>query len=120
MMVFVYGTLKSGHYNHRCISIDASNKRIFDDAYVLGEMFDLGAFPAITKGNKPIFGEVWDVSPETLKRLDHLEGHPDHYIRVKVPLLGDAKETVWAYVMPKERLPQRAVPMPVGNWPMRR
>lgn len=82
-------------------------------------MYDLGAFPAITEGKKPIQGEVWEVDQETLERLDHLEGHPNLYLRLQVPLLG-GKEKVWAYFLPEDRLPQRATPMPVGNWPMKR
>jgi gamma-glutamylcyclotransferase (GGCT)/AIG2-like uncharacterized protein YtfP len=126
MKLFVYGTLKSGHYNHRAISMDKQNRLIFDDAFIQGQMFDLGAYPAVDiYGDKVVKGELWDISPETLNRLDHIEGHPHHYLRISVPLLGNPYsmskyEKVLTYHMPKSRLPKNAVPMPVGNWPLKR
>jgi gamma-glutamylaminecyclotransferase len=116
--VFVYGTLKKGHYNHRCISMDPTAKLVFDDAVVQADMYNLGAFPAITQGKGHVQGEVWLVSDLTLDRLDHLEGHPDFYKRKEIFFGG--KQKAWAYFMLKENLPKNAVPMPVGNWPIRR
>lgn len=120
--VFVYGTLKSNHYNHRALSIAPDSKLVFDDAFIQGTMYDLGPFPAVVpKAPGQVIGEVWDVSDETLDRLDHIEGVPLFYVREKVPLLGSTVgHDVWAYFLPKDRLPKRAVPMPVGNWPIKR
>lgn len=117
--VFVYGTLKSGHYNHRCISMDKTSKMVEEESFIVGQMFDLGAFPAVTPGHMPIKGEVWEVSDETLARLDHLEGHPDFYVRMEVPLMHSKDSLVWVYFIPHEYV-ARKKPMPVGNWPLKR
>lgn len=80
--VFVYGTLKKGFCNNRCIR---EGKLIGDGKTIeLYAMSDLGAFPAIdiTKAISNIKGEVWNVSPDTLfNSLDHLEGYPSFYNR---------------------------------------
>lgn len=126
-LVFVYGTLKTGHYNHRCLTLGGTSKRIFDDAFVKGHMYDLGPYPAvvITPGSQGVVkGEVWEVDDETLDRLDHLEGHPDFYERKEFYLTGEGGETsswiVWVYTMEPMDLPAKARPMPVGNWPIKR
>lgn len=117
--VFVYGTLKKGHYNHRCISMDKTAKLLIDDAFISAKMYDLGAFPAAVAGFSQVKGEVWDVDDETLERLDHLEGHPRHYCRRMMYIIGGSV-SAWVYLMDREKLPKNAVPMPVGNWPIKR
>jgi gamma-glutamylaminecyclotransferase len=117
--IFVYGTLKKGMPNHRLIADDTASKMVFDDALVKGRLYSLGQYPAIVPGEFGFTkGEVWEVSDETLLTLDHLEGHPDFYVRQEVSLLG-SWHMVWAYMLPKDRLPAHAVPMPVGNWLIR-
>ena len=79
--VFVYGSLKKGHWNNY----------LLDKEDFLGEattldyfaLFDNGSFPcAIGEGHKslraktlPIKGEVYSCSPYTLMHLDTLEGY---------------------------------------------
>lgn len=118
-LVFVYGTLKSGHYNHGIIKTDPTAKLILDDAFVQGQMYDLGQYPAIVpKTPGQSMGEVWDVSEATIRKMDSLESHPKLYVREEVPLLGCTTTwTTWAYFLPRDRLPSNAIPMPVGNWP---
>lgn len=41
----------------------------------------MGNFPAMKEGTDSIFGELYFISEETLKRLDILEGHPTYYQR---------------------------------------
>lgn len=130
-LVFVYGTLKTGHYNNRALTLSKTSKLIFDDAFVKGQMYDLGPYPAVvvTPGSESaVKGEVWEVDDETLARLDHLEGHPTFYLRQKLPLLSyshnpsvnkDAWQ-VWVYTMQAMELPAKARPMSVGNWPIKR
>lgn len=117
--VFVYGTLKTGHYNHRVLKIGGTSKLLVDDAYITGKMFDLGPYPVVTEGDRPVKGEVWLVDDNTLERLDHLEGHPRHYERQQVPLLYSSDFLVWVYRMKPSDIPARAVPMPVANWPLK-
>lgn len=115
--IFVYGTLKSGMPNHSLIADDKSSKMLFDDGIIRGRMYSLGQYPAIVPEDWGYCkGEVWEVSDEVLVMLDRLEEHPEFYVRQEVSLLESKEWKVWAYMMPKERLPKFAVPMPVGNW----
>ena len=115
-LVFVYGTLKQGHCNHRIMQMDdaAPSELVMRDATIKGDLYDLGPFPAAVESKSgKINGEVWDVSNQTVRHLDRLEGHPDFYKRKKVLILG-TNWHAWAYFMPEA--PKDAVPLPVGNW----
>jgi gamma-glutamylaminecyclotransferase len=71
--VFVYGSLLKGCGNHSLLG----------DSRLLGvtrtpkgfDMFDLGVFPGTIPGLGTVTGEVYEVSDETLRRLDRLEGY---------------------------------------------
>ena len=115
--VFVYGTLLKGEGNHWLLS----------DALFLGEvttlpiytLVHLGGFPGLlTSGRQGVRGEVYEVSRETLGRLDHLEGHPRFYRRMPVELASiEPLGEVEAYF-----LPPSYVRMPViesGDWRLR-
>lgn len=82
--VFVYGTLKKGHGNHRLLR----QSRYLGRCYVEGKwgMVNLGAFPAVVEAETPtkIFGEVYLIDTKTLMSLDILEGYPTFYTRTKV------------------------------------
>lgn len=82
MKVFVYGTLKQGFGNHEILG---DSKYLFSTKLNLKyAMIDTGSFPALVPSNKThgIFGEVYDVSLETLEELDWLEGVPHLYKRI--------------------------------------
>lgn len=77
--IAVYGTLKQGKENHRLLKDsqyigDGITAPVFD-------MVSFGGFPGIIKGEYPVLVEVYDVSPEQLRPIDYLEGHPDFYKR---------------------------------------
>jgi len=100
--IFVYGTLKCGESNHRLLAGKYLNVR---PAATHGLLFDLGFFPAAwLRGNRFIYGEVFEFEDveEVLPSLDRLEGHPNHYRRVLVPIFdsetleADGTEA-WAY-----------------------
>ena len=116
-LVFVYGTLKQGHSNHRIMHMDDESESalVMRDATIKGDLYDLGPFPGAveSKNGGKIVGEVWDVSNQTVRHLDRLEGHPDFYKRKKVPVLGTNWQA-WAYFLPE--VPENAVPMPAGSW----
>lgn len=81
--VFVYGTLKQGHYNHSHLE----NSLFLGNAQVKGELLDIGPFPALlgkeNDDSKPTWvqGEVFLVDNDTLARLDRLEGEGSLYHR---------------------------------------
>ena len=81
--VFVYGTLKQGHGNHRLLAESkclgtTHTKPAFT-------MLHLGGFPGVLlQGDTSIIGEVYEVDEITMKRIDRLEGYPSFYDRTKL------------------------------------
>merc|ERR1740124_267210 len=94
--VFVYGTLKRGHYNHKFLT--ASNS-ICLGRYTTSQTFPMVVdeyyvpylLPAIGSGRR-VTGEVYLVDSETFAALDGLEGFPDYYDRVQVDVHPVAEE----------------------------
>jgi gamma-glutamylcyclotransferase (GGCT)/AIG2-like uncharacterized protein YtfP len=89
MYIFVYGTLKKGDPNHARLegSRFVCATRTIEN-YV---MLDLGAFPGILKPEdishmpvSTIMGEIYQISDQILKELDHYEG--EWYYREEVHL----------------------------------
>ncbi|CUB10872.1 Gamma-L-glutamyl-butirosin B gamma-glutamyl cyclotransferase [Bacillus cereus] len=70
--VFVYGTLRkeqtNAHYMQGAICIA-------DEAWTYGELFDTNeGYPAMTYSNEEkVYGEVYEVNDEILRKLDELE-----------------------------------------------
>ena len=82
--LFVYGTLKRGFHNHGWLEEN--------DCYYLGDAFTkdnytllqdhYNGLPYVVKeSSNQIFGELYLVTEDLLKRLDVLEGHPIFYKR---------------------------------------
>ena len=88
-LLFVYGTLKQGCSNHLLLK----DARFIQTDSLVGRLYFFGhhSFPyAICanirfphyRGELPrILGEVYEVTPELLARLDRVEGVPNHYQR---------------------------------------
>lgn len=75
--VFVYGTLKSGG-QVRGLDLFGDHAEIQGKAkttYPDYHMHDLGAFPAVSRGEHFIQGEVWKVSLYAESRIDDIEGY---------------------------------------------
>lgn len=109
--LFVYGTLKRGFHNHVCLG---DNATYLGEAVLQGyQMFHLGGFPAIAKGEGEVIGEVYEIDDASFKRCDRLEGYPSFYNRSQVEVIydndaGEEREmTAWVYHFdkaPKSRL----------------
>ncbi len=91
MLVFVYGTLKRGFYNHGFLSSSvfvgvAATK----DKYPMINVEEY--FPYLindkNKGNY-VKGEIFEINGETLLKLDVLEGYPSLYNRENIELKMD-------------------------------
>lgn len=98
--VFVYGTLKKGHGNHRLLE----NSKFLGRCVINGKhrLVSLGGFPGLVAAEEEdaergVSGEVYQVNEETLLSLDFLEGHPRFYERRKVPT---PHKNAWAYFLP--------------------
>jgi gamma-glutamylaminecyclotransferase len=106
-LVFVYGTLKAGESNH---SYHLSGAQFVGKGTTLEQyaMHDNGGYPVVFKlGDKPVTGEVYEVSKSQLDKLDYLEGHPRFFkreqINVKVdePIALGEKECWMYFGVPK-------------------
>ena len=102
--VFVYGTLKQGHGNHRLLA----NSKFLGRCLVSGKhrLVSLGGFPGLVatspeEPDRTVSGEVYQVNEETLLSLDFLEGHPRFYERRKLPT---PFKNAWAYYLPSDYL----------------
>jgi gamma-glutamylaminecyclotransferase len=98
ILVFVYGTLRRGFWNHRLLSkaefVGAGKTKARYAMYVDG-------IPYVVKEEvSQIVGEVYAVDRETLDDLDCLEGHPSWYERHEVGIkLEDGQQRVaWMYL----------------------
>lgn len=106
--VAVYGSLREGLHNHvllmNCEKISTETIQGFD-------MYCLGSFPVVYKGEGEITIEVYEVPDSTMPSLDGLEGHPDWYRRELVPT---SQGEAWLYVM-QDEYPE-APKVDSGNW----
>ena len=115
-LVFVYGTLKAGKPNHHLLAgarlwmIGKTAKRF--------RMYCNGYFPMITLDREgyPIRGEVYQVTPQILERLDRLEGVPHHYYRDSVTVVNANWNRCVAYVYVHAGLITDQTEVPSGNW----
>lgn len=97
--LFIYGTLKRGQVNHHLLEAET----------FLGEtqtvphyrLLDLGWYPGLAtveNNGRSISGELWEVSPQRLQKLDAYEG--DEYARQPVTLLDhNFNTTTETYVL---------------------
>lgn len=127
--IFVYGTLKRGQCRE---SAWPRPPVLVQPARVSGELYDLGAYPAMLSGSDWVVGEVWsfeyeDVEP-TLRVLDEIEDYrrqpDDLYRRVEIACwLGSGAQLralTYIYAQPQHLSKQlRVTPDAGGNsvWP---
>lgn len=105
-LVFVYGTLMAGGEFHGALG----GSRFAGKRCLTGfRLYDTGlGYPAATEGPGLLYGEVYEVAPETLATLDAVEGVPDLYRRVLV-------EDLWVYLWAGPVL-EEFRPVPEGFW----
>jgi gamma-glutamylaminecyclotransferase len=103
--VFVYGTLRKGHYNHKVM--ERAKGKYIGLGEISATMIDLGAYPAVCNientGDK-VRGEIYEISSQdNLNHLDRLEGYPWMYSRDEVKVtIPDFPDNIkaWVYHMP--------------------
>ena len=70
--VFVYGTLLEGECREKPMNDISSSK---SKTKILGKMYDIGSYPAITNGDNEIHGELHMANdPKSIMTLDCIEG----------------------------------------------
>jgi gamma-glutamylcyclotransferase (GGCT)/AIG2-like uncharacterized protein YtfP len=94
--IFVYGTLKRDQRNHHFLR----DQKFLGEAQTEARyrLYDSGPHPALIDDphGVDVRGEVWQVSEETLQKLDEYEGVPDYFSRRPI-LLQDWDIGVEAY-----------------------
>jgi gamma-glutamylcyclotransferase (GGCT)/AIG2-like uncharacterized protein YtfP len=106
--VFVYGTLMKGNGNHDRFLL---NSTFIGNGSTSGELYDVagGGFPILVYTANPtplVYGEVYEVTSSTLKKLDMLEGHPEWYQRVEkqIRMKDRSKLVAYAYTQFRSRI----------------
>jgi gamma-glutamylaminecyclotransferase len=100
MKMFVYGTLKRGHGNNHYLR----NCEFLGEALSLKPEFAMSGFgiPFLHEGGEQrVYGELWEVDPDALVRIDRLEGHPRHYCR-RLKIFVDQqgkRHAAWVYLV---------------------
>lgn len=114
--VFVYGSLKKGYWNHRCMEM--AGGKLIDNGKLKGAcLYAYASFPALAfnkNQNKIVRGELYKV--KDMSPLDSLEGYPSFYNRsqVEVELDNGKKETAWVYHFNQ---PPQCEVIESGIWP---
>lgn len=112
MLVFVYGTLLRGEPNHALL-VNTPWPAFISTAKMQGLELVVthGAFPycvVTDNADHIVEGELYDVDPRTLDRLDALEGVPSHYTRAtrRVHMPDGSRHDAFVYVIHSR--PERA------------
>ncbi len=95
MNLFVYGSLKRGFSNHHFLTGQVFRGLATTEHEA--RMVDCGGFPGIVANLSPpgyrICGELWEVTPECLQRIDWLEDiDTGLYSRVEWPVVFEASD----------------------------
>lgn len=104
-LIFVYGTLRKGYWNHKFIE----NSTFLGKGYTVSDKFVMRAvsYPFVSdavgndiRNSTKIFGELYAVTDAVFKDLDRLEGYPRFYDRrqVEVEIRGNGTEVAWMYI----------------------
>jgi gamma-glutamylcyclotransferase (GGCT)/AIG2-like uncharacterized protein YtfP len=120
--LFVYGSLRAGErYHHLLEGATLVAKR----AWTRGLLYDTGwGYPGMIPGRGTVFGEVYRVDGEQLKRIDHLEGFHgpgdarnryDRVVRTVRTPAGPIRCFLYLYA-DSDRLQAQGRRIPNGNW----
>ena len=126
--VFVYGSLRTGEYNHAWLQREGGVK-LKGIGSISGVLHDCGAWPAMlaASGDERVLGELWrSESPDsTLRALDELEGFAGWGVESSLFLRGLTKARMscggevlaWTYRYAGESCDGAIVPS--GDWASR-
>ena len=123
LAIFVYGTLKRGQCRERCWPVRPLS---VEDAEVVGLLFDLGPFPALSHGRGRVAGELWRFDAAdmavVLAVLDQIEGYRnapgDLYRRERVAVrCGVELESAWTYLFADTPPAHALIASELACWP---
>jgi len=136
LYLFVYGSMRKGQPNHRLL--DEPGVQFIGYFTTLDPMYMIGlkskSFPYVVTEQihedlkpTPITGELYEITPAVLEKLDALEGHPTYYIRRPVVVFNEKEaktRLAYMYILNNAELIEgvqtsfhtRFVPINKGNW----
>lgn len=97
IIVFVYGTLKSGEPNHHWLTnlnngaskFIGNGKTTGKFPMVLGTRYNIPFVVDVRGMGHAIHGEMYEIDENMLVKLDELEGHPHYYTRMLTNIQAD-------------------------------
>ena len=107
-IIGVYGTLKRGMRNFYLLK----NSKFLGQAIIRGlKMYSLGGIPGVKPGNRSnkIKMELFEVSQNTLRQIDKLEGIPYMYQRYKASYLKNKNDSIYFYLYQGKILEERRI-----------
>jgi gamma-glutamylaminecyclotransferase len=110
--LFVYGTLMAGQAN----AAELAGATFLGAARTAAgyTLYDLGPYPGLCAGGATaVSGELYQLSPGQLDRLDEFEEHPTVYRRTPISL--DDGRAALAYLL-VARPAASALPITEGDW----
>lgn len=111
--IFVYGTLRKDQSNHHLLA--GAEFLSYGRTPAKYRLVSMGGYPAMLHdGEISVYGEIYSATPEMVKRMDHLEGHPDYYRRTPI-VLADGVE-VEAYICQDEGSAGGRPAISSGDW----
>lgn len=118
-LVFVYGTLKKGKWNHHFIE-EVNGKYLMKGVLYNAGIYKYSGYPAVVlneEGHR-VIGEIYAVNKNNIKHLDSLEGYrgireDNFYDRSQVEIKGEDgnMHTCWIYHMPKKNIDEKKQPL---------
>ena len=116
-VLFIYGTLLRGRSNYDAYLSDSPYLGKAElDGYAL---YDLGNYPGmIPCPGELVRGELYEINPDTIKRIDQLEGEGELYLRKTVSVRYDNGEKLFAeaYIYNHEVLEKDRIPSEFQPW----
>ena len=73
---FVYGTLKRGECRQH---MWPRTPLVVEEAWVLGELYDAGSYPALLAGTDKVLGELWSFSPADFEAIVNVLDEIEEY-----------------------------------------
>ena len=94
--VFVYGTLRRGGSNH--FRMDGTE--FVTTGTVNGRLYQIDWYPGLVldETGDEVIGEIYQVSPGLMEKLDAFEGKQYRRVRVEVDCGGDQRSSLSAWV----------------------
>ena len=113
--IFVYGTLKKDYHNHSMIEKETFISRGLLSKENRFKMVNMGSFPAIIPAQaneaQDIEGEIWEVSDQTFKSVDFLEGFPKFYWRDQFNIdAEDRRHLCWVWYLQHKKAKNMELP----------